>query len=107
MNLLLKIRLDEKKSIIKDLIGSKTVKFKKFLDENTKISWNYFTENGLYFSEVKITGFNGPAIMARASSNREYKVIDDAAYKIQVQLNKRFGQKSHRSTKIDHRSYLE
>jgi ribosomal subunit interface protein len=107
MNLLLKIKLDEKKTTIKDLISKKTEKFKKFLDSNANISWNYFTENGLYFSEVRVSGFNGPAIKARASSNGEYKVIDEAAYKIQTQLNKRFGQRKHMSRKIDHSQYFE
>lgn len=105
MNLLLKISLDEKKSVVKKLINQKTVKFKKFLNNNAKISWNYFTENGLYFSEVRVSGFNGPDIRARAHSKSEYKVIDEAAGKIQTQLNKKFGQKKHSHSRIDHEMY--
>lgn len=107
MNLLLKIENIDEKRKIKTLIDSKSKKFKKYLSENSRLTWNYFFENGEYFSEVKISGFQGQEIKARASSMNQYKVVDMAIEKIGKQLNKKFGQKKAVRVRIDHEVYLE
>jgi ribosomal subunit interface protein len=107
MNLLLKIENIDEKGKIKALIDSKSKKFKKYLSENSKLTWNYFFENGEYFSEVKVSGFQGQEIKARASSMNQYKVVDIAIEKIGKQLNRRFGQRKAVRSRIDHQSYSE
>jgi ribosomal subunit interface protein len=107
MNLLLKIEEMKERSLIKEVISKKSERFKKYVSDNSRLTWNYFFENGHYFSEVKVTGFNGPAIKARASSTSQYKVIDDVVGKIDKQLNRKFGQRKAIRRKIDHNTYLE
>jgi ribosomal subunit interface protein len=107
MNLLLKIEEMNEKSLIKKMIDKKSERFKKYISDNSKLTWNYFFENGYYFSEVKISGFQGPVIKARASSTSQFKVINEVVEKVEKQLNKKFGQKKPIRKKIDHNSFIE
>lgn len=106
MNLMLQIKLDDKKDGIKKVINQKLNRLKRILDDNTKVSWNYFSENGMYFSEVYISGFSGNEIKARASSKQEYKVIDSAYSKIKTQLNKRTNKQKSRKNTLKNKIHL-
>ncbi len=101
MNLLLQLRLDQDKSKIKKLIEKKAKKFSKYLSNTSKLSWYYFFDNGRYYCDVKVSGFNGPTIYARANSESKFKVIDQVTNRIDKQLNKKFGQTKHRIHKLN------
>lgn len=107
MNLLLKIEKINGRNQIKDIISKKSAKLKKYLSDNSKLTWNYFLENGRYVSEVKVSGFHGPEIKARASSMSQYKVIDEVVNKINKQLNRKFGQRKPMQKRFGHLSFAD
>jgi len=101
MNLLLTIKnLEHKEKLVK-IIESKSNKFQKYLKSNFRITWNYFSENGMHLSEVKVSGFSGPEIKASAKSDNMFKVIDIAINKLEAQLRKKSErQKNKRKQKL-------
>jgi len=101
MNLLLTVKNLEQKQKIEDLIELKTQKLGKYLQDNIKISWNYFSEHGQHLSEVKVSGFHGPEIKATAKSDNMYKVVDLAVNKLTTQLRKRHDKKKVKRLKLN------
>lgn len=93
MNLLLTIKNNEYKQNLESLIRVKLQKLNKHVNNEMKVSWKYFSEKNQHVSEVKISGFHGPEIKARANSNNMFKVIDLAVSKLDKQLRKKNGLK--------------
>jgi len=93
MKLLLTIKDQDHKKSVQSVIEHKLSRLTKYISENIKVSWIYFTEGDMHLSEVRVSGFHGPAVLAHAHSHNPYKVIDLAINKIERQLSRRHERK--------------
>jgi ribosomal subunit interface protein len=108
MNLLLTIKNSENKLGVKKFIQEKATRLNKYFSNKINISWKNFTENGLHFSEVKISGFAGSDIKTKVNSRNEYESISLAVLKLEKQLQKRQAlQKGRFTNELKERIHLE
>ncbi len=71
------------------LIKKKSKKLEKFFANTVNINWTCCTDSGEHYTEVKVSGFAGPEILARAKSENMYKTIDLVVKKLEQQLRKK------------------
>jgi len=104
MNLLLTIKNSENKLGVTTFIQEKATRLNKYFSNKINVSWKNFTENGLHFSEVKISGFAGPDIKTKVNSRNQYESISLAVNKLEKQIQKRQAlQKSKFSNELKER----
>lgn len=89
MNLLLTIKNTENKIGVQKFIKKKVNRLNRYFSNKINVSWKNFTDNGLHFAEVKVSGFSGPDIKTKVHSRSEFEAISLAMNKIEKQLQKR------------------
>lgn len=89
MNLMLTIKNLKTKEKLNSFIIKKSSKLAKYLPQNYNVSWNVFSENNLHYAEVRVSGFSGPVILAKAHSRNPFKIVDMAVSKVVTQLKKK------------------
>lgn len=71
-----------------DRIEKKSGKFQRLFNKKLNIRWVFWREKEELCSEVRVSGYHGPVMLAKASGQNLFKAIDLATQKMQGQLKK-------------------
>lgn len=69
-------------------IERKSEKFQRLFSKKLNIQWLFWKEKEDLCSEVRVSGYHGPVLFAKAQGENLYKVIDIATEKMKTQLVK-------------------
>ncbi|EQC52583.1 ribosome hibernation-promoting factor, HPF/YfiA family [Bacteriovorax sp. DB6_IX] len=80
---------------LNEQISKKSEKLKKvFPNANLNVNWYCWTEKDTHYSELQVSGHQGPIIMAKAKADNLYKTFDLAIKKVTTQAVKK-NEKKH------------